>query len=144
MANFSLADLQKKDREKMKILAQQEQVQGAQQPNASEISSQDLAKAQAVQQLVSTPSQSGGSGIVGSTAQGALTGASLGGAPGAAIGGGVGALKGILGARSAKKQRKRDAEVQKQRDMSNIASEKTVRVQSAIQEMARNLGLSLN
>ena len=76
-----------------------------------------------------------GSGLEGA-ASGALMGAQVGGMPGAIIGGGVGALKGILGARSARKRARSEAASAHHQRIASIEGEKTQRLNQALANMA--------
>lgn len=80
---------------------------------------------------------------VGGGLTGAATGAVIGGVPGAIIGGGLGAVKGIMSAKAAAKERKRQFETSKQKALADIELDKVQRLQSAFNQMAQNLGLAL-
>jgi hypothetical protein len=83
------------------------------------------------------------SSAVDSAAQGAMLGAQFGGVKGALIGGGIGAVKGVLGASSARKRQKAQAQADHQARLANIEGQKTERLQNAFQSLSQAFNASL-
>lgn len=99
----------------------------------------NLKKGVAALKIAKAAGASPSGGILGGATEGALAGSSF-GPKGAIIGGAVGAVKGVLGAKSARKAAKAKATSEMHQRQVGIEQEKAARLQAAFQSMAGNLG----